>query len=281
MLKAISRVSALAVLFSALFVRDAGAQIAPGVTQSAAQTATITGNVLQSDGTPVAGADVRLNGPAQLVTKSDAHGAFAFTSVPYGVYTIVANAANLGTVTRPNTVVKGDITVAIQYETQGNSGLKTIAHVSTTSAGAQINVTPASIASVNPSDYAFQGDTSWQQLLNQIPGVTVGGDLTGGNSAVDIMPGLTFFRSSSRSMVRCLTKRRQPSTACRCIMCRSATRYRRAAVQIFRFSRCRVLKQPMSCAALGRTHRASSIRSEAASSSMRRGALTITSLSFP
>ena len=73
------------------------AQIAPGVQQSAAQTAVITGTVVQSDGTPVPGADVRLNGPgAHLTTVGDVHGTFSFTSVPYGTYRIDVTAKNFG-----------------------------------------------------------------------------------------------------------------------------------------------------------------------------------------
>jgi len=192
-LQAIRRASIITMLFALciFFPGAVEAQISPGVTQSAAQTATVSGTVLQSDGTPVAGADVRLIGPAQLLTKSDAHGTFGFTSVPYGRYSIVVNSVNLGIATRNAIIVKGDISVAIQYAAQ-TSGLKTIAEVSTRSAGAQINVTPASIASINPSDYAFQGNVSWQQLLNRIPGVTVGGDLDGGGSDYNAIPGMPF-----------------------------------------------------------------------------------------
>jgi len=190
LVKAIFRVSTLIALLAAFFSRNAIAQIAPGVLQSAAQTATITGSVLQPDATPVAGADVRLAGAAQMATKSDTHGTFTFTSVPYGVYTIIASRANLGQASRSGISVKGDLTVTIQYEENAN-GLKTIARVSTQSAGAQINVSPASIASVSPSAYAFQGNTSWQRLLNQVPGVTVGGAL-GGGANLPVIPDSPF-----------------------------------------------------------------------------------------
>jgi len=166
------------------------AQIAPGVTQSAAHTATITGTVSQSDGTPVVGADVKLTGPATLSTKSDNHGVFTFTSVPWGIYQIVVNSL-LGTVSRTGLTVNSDTNVAVRYNAQA-SGLRTIAHVSTSSAGASINVTPANIASMNPSDYAFQGNSSWRTLLSQIPGVTVGGGLLGGFSVTDTIPDSPF-----------------------------------------------------------------------------------------
>jgi hypothetical protein len=168
---------------------SAVAQLAPGVQQSASRTATISGMVTQSDGIPVAGADVHLVGSAVLTTKSDAHGVFDFTSVPYGTYEIVVSTTTLGTFSRKNIAVAGDLTIAIQYVASGNVGnLKTIAHVSTRSSGAQINVTSASIASINPSEYAVQGNASWKELLDRIPGVTVGGNLSGGLSTSVVIP---------------------------------------------------------------------------------------------
>lgn len=159
--------AALCALILGAFQQRALAQIAPGVTQSAARTATITGTVTQNNGTPVAGADVELLGPAVLSTKSNDRGVFSFIGVPWGVYKIEIT-SSLGVASRNNVIVNGDTTVAVQYRAQ--VGLHTIAHVSTSSAGASINVTPASIASINPSEYAFQGNTSWKALLDQIPG---------------------------------------------------------------------------------------------------------------
>jgi len=191
-LKLLYRASITFLLLAASFYcipRLANAQIAPGVLQSAAQTATITGTVVQSDGSAVAGADVRLSGLAFLSTKSDSHGTFSFTSVPYGTYRIDVRFTSLGVAARENIIVKGDISVSIQYTAATTGGFKEIARVSTHSAGAQINVTPASIASINPSDYAFEGNVSWQQLLNRIPGVTVSGGLAGGQQPTDNLPG--------------------------------------------------------------------------------------------
>lgn len=181
----------LILLLGASMVR-AAAQIAPGVQQSAAQTATISGVVIQSDGTAVQGADVRLTGPAaQLVTKSDRRGSFSFLTVPFGRYKVEAISPRLGTASQYNVVINGDVNVTIQY-TEQSPTLKEIAHVSTRSVGARINVTPASIASVNPSEYAFQGNTSWKGLLAPIPGVAVSGDLSGGLNGSNVIPGSPF-----------------------------------------------------------------------------------------
>jgi len=180
-------------LFLLLFAQTVSAQIAPGMQQSAAQTATITGTVERSDGMPVAGADVRLNGSgARLTTVSDAHGMFSFISVPYGTYHIDVTAKNLGTASRDAIVLKGDITLAIQYTVQTVGGLKTIAQVATRSSGAQINVTSASIASVMPSEYAFKGNPLWRELLEQVPGVTVGGGQYGGGTVNVVIPDSPF-----------------------------------------------------------------------------------------
>lgn len=171
-----------------LVAQPAVAQVQPGVLQPAAHTANINGVVTQSNGNPVPGASVRLVGPSVSSTRTDAHGIFVFATVPYGSYQIVIE-SSFGTAER-NILLNGDINVAVQYAAP--SALRTIAHVSTASAGAHINVTPASIYSINPSDYAFQGNQSWKNLLNEVPGVTVGGDLISGSSTVGVIPGSPF-----------------------------------------------------------------------------------------
>jgi hypothetical protein len=179
---------ALAEILTLTSAIPAVAQIAPGVEQSAAKTATINGIVLQNGGKPVAGADVELIGVATLKTRSDARGVFSFSAIPFGTYLVVVDAPDLGQVQRGGIVINGDVNVEISYAPAEN-GLKTIADVSTKSAGASINVTPASIYSIGPSDYAFQGNISWSQLLSQVPGVVVGGELSGGDNATDNVPG--------------------------------------------------------------------------------------------
>jgi hypothetical protein len=159
------------------------AQTSSGVLQSAAHSANITGVVTQSDGTPVAGGNVMLTGPTNLSTKSDAHGLFDFVAVPWGTYKIEVSFPTLGVASRSITV-NSDLTVVIQYSSQTTGGMKIIAQTS-----AHINATSANVASVSPSDYAFQGNTSWNELLNAIPGVTAGGSLFGGSSENAAIPG--------------------------------------------------------------------------------------------
>lgn len=155
------------------------AQIAPGVTQSAAHTANINGTVRSSTGAPVPGADIRLSGTSVRSTKTDARGSFSFQSVPWGTYDITVT-SSLGTATRGDVKLNGDVNLVIAYEAP--SQLRTIAHVSTSSAGAHINVTSSSIASVNPSEYAFQGNGTWRSLFAQLPGVTASGYAANGGA---------------------------------------------------------------------------------------------------
>jgi hypothetical protein len=168
--------------FCALFLlmaatQPAFSQIAPGATQSAAQTANINGTVTRSDGAPIAGADIELVGSARRSTKSDEHGTFAFAGVPWGTYEILARSGQQ-TVSRTNVVLRNDTSVAIAFPPEG--ALQTIGHVTTSSAGVHINTSSSSVDSVSPSDAAFQGEGTWKNVLDQIPGVSASGDLGGG-----------------------------------------------------------------------------------------------------
>jgi outer membrane receptor protein involved in Fe transport len=170
--------------------RPALAQIAPGVTQPAANIATVTGTVVQSDGKPVAHAAVQIIGPTVAETKSDARGAFSFKNVQFGTYSVVVSAEGLGKAVRANVRIGSDVSMVIRYAASAAaSGLKTIAQVSTAAAGAHINVTSSSVSSVTPSAYAFAGNASWSQLLAQIPGVAVSGFTNGGNTSGVVVPG--------------------------------------------------------------------------------------------
>jgi outer membrane receptor protein involved in Fe transport len=160
--------------------QTAWAQIAPGVLQSAAHTATVTGTVTLANGQPVSGADVRLRGQAVLSAKTDNAGAFIFRSVPWGTYQIVVS-STFGTAERDNVILNADVNVAIQFP--AGTGLRTIARVSTTNTGAHINVTSSAIQSVSPSRFAFEGNGTWAHLFDDVPGVTPSGYTNGATYA--------------------------------------------------------------------------------------------------
>ena len=170
-LKSISRAGIIATVLVVLLSSTARAQIAP--TNSAA----LTGSVADSAGKPIADALVSVSGPKSASTRTDARGLFAFIGLPLGIYELSAAAAGLGTATR-SVVVTGDTNVAIQYEATSQNGLKTIATVSTR-ANAGFNVTSASVTQVNLTERAFQGETQWRKILEQIPGIAQVGPLNG------------------------------------------------------------------------------------------------------
>jgi len=162
-----------------LIPHNVAAQIAP------TNSATISGSVSDSTGKPVAHAKVSVSGPKNASTQSDARGFFVFIGMSFGSYELTADASGLGTATR-NLIVEGDTNVAIEYNTTIVNGLKVIAQVKNI-APAQFNVTSASITQVNPMEEAFQGETSWRRILEQIPGVAQAG-LLGGQSQVAGVP---------------------------------------------------------------------------------------------
>lgn len=174
-----------AFLMSLLSISPAIAQIDPGVQQSAAQTANVSGTVMDAAGHVVAGADVKLQGQITLATRTDARGAFSFASAPYGPYQIIVTSSTLGNASQ-RIELGSDVTVTVSFA--GAKDVKTIGRVSTAGSGAHINVTAASIASVQPGDFAMQGNTQWRRLIEGVPGVTVGGGLSGGGSTIVNIP---------------------------------------------------------------------------------------------
>jgi outer membrane receptor protein involved in Fe transport len=181
----------LAALLAAVAVPPARvlAQAAPGIPIK--KNATISGRVLDPSGKPIAGARVYLRGPSSGEETTDFQGNFTFAGVSFGTYAITVITKDYGTAARGNVLVNSDSTVTVRYSAP-EKGLKTIAEVST-SGHASINVSAASIAAISPSDYAFQGQTSWHQILEQIPGVSVGGGLDVGASPSLFVPESPFF----------------------------------------------------------------------------------------
>lgn len=167
-------------------IQPAFSQIAPGATQSAAQTANITGRVTGNDGAPIAGADIELTGSARRSTKSDERGTFAFTSVSWGTYQIAARFRGR-TVSRNNITLNNDISVTIAFPPE--SELRTIGRVSTSNAGVHINTSSSSVDSISPSDAAFQGEGTWKHVFDQIPGVATSGNESNGLSGVTSVVG--------------------------------------------------------------------------------------------
>jgi hypothetical protein len=161
----------------------AQAQVSP------VSTAAVRGVVTNAAGKTVANATVSLRGAEAFTTKTATSGDFSFANVPYGTYSIFASSPELGTVVRDAVTIDGDLNISIAFEKGAASGPQVIGTVR--AASAQINVTPASVARIDPLTAAMQGTTSWRHLLEQIPGVTTGG-YDGGFSNASSVPGNPF-----------------------------------------------------------------------------------------
>jgi len=164
------RASALALLCISTGIFTQGVSRA----QSAApSTASVTGDVEKSDGSPVTNAVVQLVGAQTVSSRSNASGAFVFLNVPYGNYRIVVNVKGLGQTTREHIVIAGDMNLTVRYESADLNGLKVIASVGA-NARLQLSTQPISVTTLTPQALADQGETTWKHVLNEIPGVNVG-----------------------------------------------------------------------------------------------------------
>lgn len=134
-------------------------------------TASVSGRVTNGAGAPVSGAAVMLVGLQTVRSTTDAQGRFLFTNVALGAYQIVVSATGLGTASRANVAVERDTVVDIQYEATA-SRLPVIATAQTR---ARFNVTAASVSVLNPAADAFEGQTTWREILEQLPAVSVAG----------------------------------------------------------------------------------------------------------
>jgi outer membrane receptor protein involved in Fe transport len=168
--------------------QPASAQAAPG--------GTIVGTVISSDGAPVPGASVALQGSVAQSTTSDTTGRFRFANVPAGAYTIVLTKSGFSTTQQQDVfVVAGSPTTVNAVLTASSfSSLQQIGHVSSNTAGrATINTTPASVYVVSNQVFVDQGALQVVSVLDQTPGVVSN---PGGGAASRGSPEITQIRGA-------------------------------------------------------------------------------------
>lgn len=140
----------------------------------AADTGAITGSVQAADGTPIADANVVIQGQARMATVSDAKGTFAFSNVPAGFYTLVVTKAGFQTYSADNIAAFSGETqkVNVVLAALSFSSLRTIANVSTIEPGvATINKSTASISTISGQTFINQGQAQVAKVLNETPGI--------------------------------------------------------------------------------------------------------------
>ena len=184
MFKAICRTYVIAMAFFVMNVfhsEVAHAQAAKAI------FAQVSGQVVDVNGASVPNAAVRLDGPTQVKTTADTSGHFVFANVSPGTYTITASAPGYTAVTRSGISVQNE-DVNLDIQLAATTGLKEIGHVTTSTGRSAINVTAAPSYSLLPSDMAFQGQTQWRKMLEELPGVSVSSSPGGTGDAIPGSP---------------------------------------------------------------------------------------------
>jgi hypothetical protein len=148
----------------------------PLLALAAANTSTVTGTVHSSDGAPIDGARVSLVGVQRLTQTTDSKGAFTFSNVQTGLYTMLVTKAGYQTYRDDNVAafIGETVTVNVTLPTSSFSSLRTIASVSTNAPGvAQINSSSAVINSISGQTFENQGVQQVTKALNETPGIFI------------------------------------------------------------------------------------------------------------
>ena len=148
--------------------------LAPLAVKAAANTSTIAGTVQTADGAPVGDANVTIEGQVRMSSSSNAKGAFQFSNVPTGLYTLVVTKAGYQTYTDDDVAAFTGNTenVNVVLAQLSFSSLRTIANVSTNVPGrARINASTASVSDISSQVFVNQGQQQVIKVLNQTPGI--------------------------------------------------------------------------------------------------------------
>ncbi len=141
-----------------------------------AASATISGLVISSSGSPVAGATVALSSGAgtPLQTTTDKTGSFAFTGLVAGIYSLSTAAQNFQrTVSPPIVIADGEqlTDLAIVLQPISGANISTLGHV--VIQGRSLNTSSAPTTVITSNDFATQGLPRIDAALDQLPGVTI------------------------------------------------------------------------------------------------------------
>jgi len=158
----------------------------------------VGGTVTDSDGRPIAGASVSLQGPGNPRAVTDARGSFSLGGVSPGEYTLVISKSGFAQYTQLLSVFAGETAqVHAALIASTFASLRTIAHVSTTHAGyAAINTTTAAVNTINGQVFANQGQLQVTKVLNETPGVIAQGAPGNNNGASQGSPQTVQIRGT-------------------------------------------------------------------------------------
>jgi iron complex outermembrane receptor protein len=156
-----------------------------GMASAVAGAQTIAGNV-QSTGSPVVGADVRLI-ELDRVERTGARGEFTFADVPRGSYTVFVGAPGFASASK--TVDVSGTSVRASFELKLSAVALREIVVSATPLPRTTNDQYQSVDSKSQVDFLNGSGTSFAEKLSDLPGVTVRGN--GSAPSRPILRGLT------------------------------------------------------------------------------------------
>ena len=152
------------------------ASFSPAMAQDSG-TAQITGSINDTAHTPVGGAQVRLSGPVSQSTSTAANGSFAFRNLPAGIYHLDIARGGFNGAAQDDIVITSGGTANVGFTLQAAS-LTSVAEIGRVSASAnganRLNTSAAAIANIPASTFTQQGQLGLNQVLNEIPGLTIG-----------------------------------------------------------------------------------------------------------
>ena len=142
--------------------------------QALAQTATVSGNVVDETGARVPGATVMLTSPqTREMRVTDTAGEYRFTSVPAGSYEIIASTPGFASVKRGGVTVGASGTVTVEPLTLAIAGMGETVVVSASRTESTVLDAPATISVVPASTLQALPSQSYADVLRTVPGMNV------------------------------------------------------------------------------------------------------------
>ena len=145
-----------------------------GASQALAQSATVSGTVVDESGARIPGATVTLTGPKTRETRvTDSAGEYRFMAVPAGTYEIAATTSGFASATQPAVVVGASGTVTVPSITLALAAIGETVVVSASRTESTVLNAPATLTVVPVSTLQALPSHSFADALRTVPGMNV------------------------------------------------------------------------------------------------------------
>ena len=136
----------------------------------AAQTATLSGTVIDPSGAALPGAEVQLTGPTNQSTTSGPRGDYTFRNLPNGTFQVTVKLSGFATTIRNDVTVAGT-SVEVPPITLALATLNDVVVVTATKAESALLDAPATMSVVTSETLASTPATNYADLLRSVPGM--------------------------------------------------------------------------------------------------------------